>query len=389
MAQFIPKGKAKGYTAIFMNTLQNVRHREYAGRKPMQQCLDLAKLAHDFKGPLNSIKGLLTIASKETKDSAAKQYFGFIEKYQRLLYFQVEETLNKVSVPESRRRVVSQFDEFVEGYKLSLRSYVTVVSNGQNKAPFSEKAYRANTIINIMNVLQNAYGKRLRGNANRNIDIVKLAHDIKGPLNSIKGLLEIARNEVENESAKEYFELIEKCQQQLYARVEETLRRINESNTSPVSQIDFHEMIKEIQASLKHMEGFASIDFKININNIVPFYSDSDAVYSIIQNLVENAIKYRKHDQTDHIVSIELTDIDKGIRLCVTDNGIGIKPEMVSEIFKFKVRDEAAPGDGHGIGLALVKQFVERLDGKILLNSKCGVGTSFTVEIPDSYIPIS
>ena len=99
---------------------------------------------------------------------------------------------------------------------------------------------------------------------------------------------------------------------------------------------------------------------------------------------MENAIKYRKHDSSDHVVILELSDTPDGIELIVSDNGMGIKEELFSDIFKFRVRDENTLEAGHGIGLALVKQLTERLGGQIILDSEYNQGTTFTVKIPNS-----
>lgn len=339
--------------------------------------IDTAKLAHDLKGPLNSIKGLLMIASGEVKDEMAHRYFKLIGKYQQLLYARIDDTLKKVTAPERSQN----YGDF----RISLESSGTQISDSlrqKKRFPFSERIYRNNAVNSILEAFQRV--QNVESKSDESIDFVKLSNNIKGPLSSIKKLLKIARIEVKNETARGYFELIEKCQQQLFTRVEETVKRANGTDKSNISNIDFISMIDEIQSSLKHMDGFSDIEFKTIIKNITPFFSDPDAIYSIIQNLMENAIKYRKHDSSFHIIIIELTDTRYGIELQITDNGIGIKQELFSEIFRFRVRDEDSPEEGHGIGLALVKQLTESLGGKISLESEVNQGTTFTVRIPNA-----
>ncbi|MDZ7606476.1 MAG: ATP-binding protein [Cyclobacteriaceae bacterium] len=124
--------------------------------------------------------------------------------------------------------------------------------------------------------------------------------------------------------------------------------------------------------------------FTIMVTNPSPFFSDAEAVRSILQNLVENAIKFRRRDTSRHDVKISVIDSHEGVMIIISDNGVGIKKELSSSIFNFGVRDKNTGQEGHGIGLALVKQLVEQLGGEISLDSVNNQGTSFTLFIPNS-----
>jgi signal transduction histidine kinase len=213
---------------------------------------------------------------------------------------------------------------------------------------------------------------------------VVLADHIKKSLNSIKILLRIAVKETENKNATNYFELIEKTRVQLFSRVEDSLKKLYGEDIISLKHIDFDEMISKIQLSLTNMDGFDEIKFKIRVKNNNTFYSDSDAIRSIIQNLMENAIKYRKHDNQRHSVGLSVEDNTDGIIMIIADNGIGIKKELISKIFAFGVRDKNSLEEGHGIGLSLVKQLLDQLGGQISVNSVINQGTLFTIKIPNA-----
>jgi signal transduction histidine kinase len=138
---------------------------------------------------------------------------------------------------------------------------------------------------------------------------------------------------------------------------------LNGDGITNLTCIDFTEMIDKVQSSLKNMDGFTNIKFQMHVKNITPFYADANAIRSIIQNLLENAIKYRKQDSSRHIVSFLVQDDSDGIIMKISDNGIGIKKEIVPKIFTFGVRDRNSSEEGHGIGLSLVKQLIGQLGG--------------------------
>jgi signal transduction histidine kinase len=353
------------------------------------EIVDYSKLAHDLKGPLNSIKGLLNIAMHEVDHLDAQRYLNLIEHYQQLLYYRINELLNKVQVSEKHDTLdflkESQIFESIRLPLLELISHdKTNTTDIKYRIPFSEKVDRVNSLNEILDTLQKNRSGKKDYNGSGHIDLVILARDINGSLNSIKVLLEIALIETENETARNYFGLLEKTRKKLFLRVEETLKRMHGNNHITISRIDFDKLIDKVRSSLKYMDGSADTIFTIMVKNQSAFFSDAEALSSIIQNLVENAIKYRKQDTSRHDVKLTVTDVPEGVMIKITDNGVGIKKELFSRIFNFGVRDKNTQEEGHGIGLTLVKQLVEQLGGEISMDSVKEQGTSFTLFIPNS-----
>lgn len=374
-------------TIIAMNNVMQGQNKRTLEKRSDRE-LAYAKLVHDLKGPLNSIKGLLYIALRDVEHVDTQRYFNLIEHYQQLLYYRINDLLNKVQVSEKNNTLdFLKESQIFDSIRLPLRALISsgrsTISERSAEFPFSEKVDRVNSLNKILDTLQknwSCYNQDDPGHFN----LAVLARDIKGSLNSIRLLLEIALSETENETARNYFGLIETTRKQLFARVEETLERMHGNDIINMSRIDFMEIIDKVRSFLAYMEGFADIRFKISVKNQIPFFSDAYAISSIIQNLLENAIKYRKHDSSMHDVNLSVYDNSDGVILKVSDNGIGMEEELSSRIFTFGVRDKNTSEEGHGIGLSLVKQLTEQLGGKISMDSVNDKGTSFTLIIPNA-----
>lgn len=153
-----------------------------------------------------------------------------------------------------------------------------------------------------------------------------------------------------------------------------------------------HEQITNFSASLqstiilfRSLAYKKRIRIKEKIEDNIFIKSDPEAVFRIINNLIDNALKYTKENGE---VAIKLISNADKIRFTVEDNGIGILPNMQESIFEpyFQIHSKKRNSDGMGMGLALVKKIVDGLGGNILLNSDLNVGTNFTIEL-QKYIP--
>ena len=145
--------------------------------------------------------------------------------------------------------------------------------------------------------------------------------------------------------------------------------------------IQFEKMINETIAVLQFRENFEKIKISILINQTKDFYSDPKFLQSIIQNLLENAVKY-SNCLIEPCIEIVVQEDAKGVLLKITDNGTGISPEFHDKIFDMFFRGTEI-SKGTGLGLYIVKKAVEKLHGKIELQSEKGKGTIFTIHLPN------
>jgi light-regulated signal transduction histidine kinase (bacteriophytochrome) len=115
---------------------------------------------------------------------------------------------------------------------------------------------------------------------------------------------------------------------------------------------------------------------------------DASQLTQVFQNLIGNAIKFRKPDQAP-VIKVTATRENHGWRLAVADNGIGIEPRFFERIFQMFQRLHArGEYEGTGIGLALCKKIVERHGGQMRVASAPGHGATFSFTIPDVIPPL-
>jgi signal transduction histidine kinase len=208
----------------------------------------------------------------------------------------------------------------------------------------------------------------------------RISHDLKGPITSLLGLSYLAKREIKDARAHEYFEK----QHQQVERLENIitglikLTKLNHTNLQK-EKIDFNKMIDECILSFNGLDNFRSLTFKKDIQPGVEFYSEWTLMNAILQNLIENAIKYAR-DQSPFVRVI--VRMESGwIVIEVEDNGQGISEENQSRIFEMFYR-ATENANGSGLGLYILKRSVDRLKGTVEIRSEVGVGSTFIVKLP-------
>lgn len=223
---------------------------------------------------------------------------------------------------------------------------------------------------------------RVIENKNAELDgfFYRISHDLKGPISSLQGLYNLARIEVKDESALSYIERKHQQVQRLHTIINGLIHLTKLSdNTLTKERIDFTKMIDECIGSFQGLEGKNKIVFSKEIEANIAFDSEWTLLNAILQNLIENAIKYSRPESP--FVRIKVTQDTDGVCIVVHDNGKGIPAEHQSKIFEMFYRaTHDAPGTG--LGLYILKRSVDRLGGAVTVQSEEGVGSTFIVTLP-------
>ena len=213
----------------------------------------------------------------------------------------------------------------------------------------------------------------------------KVAHDVNSPIASILGITNLALNEPnDTDELKMYFELVQENIKQLMDtlnQVNKTLR-IQKGNTH-LELINFEQIILEVKKSLAYIPGYNTVRFEVNIEIIPDFYFDKLIIISLFQNIIDNAIKYKKKTQNDSHIKINVLKGENNVTIItVTDNGIGIIADLQKNIFKlfYRATNQAS---GNGIGLYTLRYGIEKLGGHIKFESEENIGTTFTIYLPN------
>jgi signal transduction histidine kinase len=217
---------------------------------------------------------------------------------------------------------------------------------------------------------------------NKELDlfVYKASHDIKGPLKSLLGLTTIGMKTITDESSLEIFSHIHKSISKLDSLLSDLLLVSKAKDAAVVkARINLKEKIREVIESLNNVSGFDKSNIYLEIPENFELHTDKNFIYSIFQNFIENALKYYDPQKKDSFLKIKLEDNEESTLISFEDNGLGISKENLDRIFDmfYKV-DEMS--NGTGLGLYIVKHNIEKLGGKLNVESILGKGSVFTIE---------
>ncbi len=210
--------------------------------------------------------------------------------------------------------------------------------------------------------------------------VYSVSHDLRAPLSSILGLVNVA--ELEPQSEVSYLKMIRDRIQTLDNFIRSILDYSRNSRTELNSKkVDFSELIEAVKENLRTVNGFSLLDIQTNIQQTVPFVSDPVRLAIIFRNLFSNAIRFRDGHKPKSTLAVNITCKSQYAHIIVSDNGIGIAEEHQHKVFDMFYR-ATEQGVGSGIGLYLVKETVTKLSGTIRLTSRFGEFTEFEIILP-------
>jgi PAS domain S-box-containing protein len=213
--------------------------------------------------------------------------------------------------------------------------------------------------------------------------VYSASHDLRAPLSSILGLLNIAEGEALTPAMTTYFGMFRQSITKLDGFIKDILDYSRNARTEiEYEQIDFLRLLKETQNTFKLMPGAERLKTTIAINDHVPFYSDRLRLQSILSNLMSNAIKYQDYKKNSSYVNIQITSTEEKAVIQFRDNGMGIEAKYLDKIFDMFYR-ASENSHGAGLGLYIAKETTDKLDGQISVNSSLGVSTTFEIELPN------
>lgn len=220
--------------------------------------------------------------------------------------------------------------------------------------------------------------------ANEELDrfVYSTSHDLRAPLTSIMGLINIMADTKDRKEMDRYLHMM---RDRIYS-LDHFIKDITDysrNNRKEVNKenVNLKELAVEVWEELRFAPEAASIQFDVQVSESVKVISDKNRLKVILSNLISNAIRY--HDQskaTQYIRLIGETG-NTGLILTIGDNGQGIAPEYHRKVFDMFYRANER-SKGSGLGLYIVKETLEKLSGSISLDSKPGAGSSFTITLP-------
>ncbi|MFZ5354044.1 MAG: ATP-binding protein [Bacillota bacterium] len=232
--------------------------------------------------------------------------------------------------------------------------------------------------------LKKSIERQLQYEENRKELISSISHDLKTPITSIKGYVQGIMDGVADDGEKldKYLQVISSKSQDMdrliddlfmFSKLDLDRLTFNMGKTDIKKYMDG--CVSEL--SLEYTQQGVNIQFEYEAGIDVSIYMDQQMIKRVIMNIVQNAVKYM--NKAEKQLTIRVSDADKAINFCITDNGKGIAPEKLPHIFDKFYRVDAARNTqqgGSGLGLAIAKQIIEKHGGSIYAESTLDIGTT-------------
>lgn len=257
-----------------------------------------------------------------------------------------------------------------------------------------EELRRANILLEQQKAeLQEAYTKAQHANSAKSDFLARMSHDIRTPINSIIGLLEIAEHF--SSDTEKLRDIRVKCQTvawYLLSLVDDVLD-MSKLESGEVHLVDesfrldeLLEQCREIIAPQAEEKGITFVvDNRLKKEDCA-LISSSTHLRQILTNLLSNAVKYnRPKGSITATADMESADeVSVTVRFTIADTGLGISEEFQKEMFEpfTRERSNETAASGTGLGLPIVKRLTDMMGGSISVESEVGVGTTFTVILP-------
>lgn len=214
--------------------------------------------------------------------------------------------------------------------------------------------------------------------------MTSLSHDVRTPLTTLIGYLDAAHKGIVTGTERE--DSIETARRKAYDLKEyidvlfDWFKLNSDEFAMNITPVEIVELTRDILVDWIPVFEGRQIEYSIDIPERPFFVSlDTDSFMRILNNLIQNAVS---HSQADKIC-IALSQEGENIRLFLSDNGIGIEKEDLKHIFERLYKcDKGRSQKGSGLGLSIVHQLVEKMDGRIAAESTPGSGTSFILLFP-------
>ena len=212
-----------------------------------------------------------------------------------------------------------------------------------------------------------------------------MSHELNTPMSGIIGFSELLLSEMDNKNHREMAKIIHKSSK----RLNETLNSIldlskieSQKLELKFNSIELVTMLQECKYAFSDAVNKKGLKFTIDIQQEKVFInSDSNIVYKVLCNIIDNSVKYTKEGE----INVTLSEDSENAIIKVTDTGIGIAEENLSQIFEpFRQGSEGLNRkfEGMGIGLTITRKYVELLGGKLNIESEHGRGTNIEIVLP-------
>jgi two-component system phosphate regulon sensor histidine kinase PhoR len=294
------------------------------------------------------------------------------------------EMQNKPFIELLRDYEINKFiDDFYTGRKTSIKEIVMNDSVLRfnlysNEGLFNE--FKEGIVIVIQDVTEIRKIERIRKDF-----VTNVTHELKTPLTSIKGYIELLkdREELDDTTKQRFLEIIDIEADRLTNLINDLLLLSDvENNKGRIEIFQVNDIISEVIEIMNTISSEKEIEIMCFFGDEVTISGDKNRFKQMMINLIDNAVKYTNPGGK---VRISTDKDNTKMFITVEDNGIGIEKKHIDRLFERFYRTDKSRSraeGGTGLGLAIVKHIVKNFDGTIKVESEVDVGSKFTVIIP-------
>ncbi len=213
--------------------------------------------------------------------------------------------------------------------------------------------------------------------------VYSVSHDLRAPLSSILGLVNISKKESDKQLLRECIARIGTSTEKLDEFIKDILDYSRNSRTEiDATPFSIETLVNELIDNIKLLRN-PNIKLELSSNEKPTYIGDRRRISIILNNIISNSCKYADPAKANSFVKIDIKSNKDGCIINIKDNGIGISSTVLDNVFDMFYRGTET-SDGSGLGLYIVKESISKLNGQIELTSEEGAGTNIAIQIPHS-----
>jgi PAS domain S-box-containing protein len=330
--------------------------------------------------------GAVSIFGYETNEAIGKSF--------DLIFTQkdIEDGIPKMEIDhtmEDGRSVDNRWHECKDGSRFYAYGLVFPLTGKDGEFLGFVKILRDLTVRKQADDAINRYIRELEElNTHKENILTILSHDLRSPLVGMLGIVGFLKSDfdtLDTTEVKQMLEVLEKSAKKELNMLDylvkwARIKYASEAFTPVKTKLLTH--VKKVFETLHEMAESAEVQLQHQLKENISVFADEKMLHSILQNLVSNAIK---HSSSGSKVIVGATPKDKIIVVEVRDTGVGMSQEMQEKLFTpqmASLSQDMQNNQGAGIGLLLVKGFLEKNDGEIWVDSQVGKGSTFYFSLP-------
>lgn len=328
----------------------------------------------------NSLVGILTVDLKTGKIIEANNRGWNIVKATPQDHINI---FNSFFNPEQKKQFIKKISEqgYIENEEISIgreeESWYSI-----NASFYPEDGVVDFTILEITEHKRNIIELQ-KLNVELDNFVYHSSHDLRSPLKSILGLVNILRKEKDPKGQETCLDMVEESIQRLDKLVNDLLmisrnNRIDDS----LEPVNLMLEINQSVSSFYHADEAKNLQILTEIYQPIQFVTDATRLRIVFNNLISNAIKYRNYNHELSFVKIYAKVTEHEAVIEISDNGVGIPASKQEKVFEMFYRASES-SEGSGLGLYIVKNVVEKMKGKITMKSEERKGTTFSLTFPN------